>query len=354
MKWQNEVTQALKITYPIVQAPMLGVTTPEMVAAISNEGGLGSLPVGSLTPAQTAELIRQTKALTNKPFGVNLFVHNIPAPDFSQLTAMQDFLVKFCADNSLPYQKQEVETLRFNAYHEQVQVLLDENIPVVSFTFGILDDAVIKAFKEKGVVLIGTATTLPEALLLAEKGIDIITAQGMEAGGHRGTFLESEGLPPLIGVMSLVPRVASAVRKPILAAGGIYNGKTVKAALTLGAQGVQIGTAFIGSHESKAMPSYKKALQNATDTDTILTKSLSGRWARGLRNKLITEIEKSGVTVPAFPFQTGLTAGIRAEAQKLDNKDFTALWAGQSAAATEVKSAAEIFTQLVRQTEALS
>ncbi|KAA5544075.1 NAD(P)H-dependent flavin oxidoreductase [Adhaeribacter rhizoryzae] len=353
MQWQNEVTRALKINYPIVQAPMLGVTTPEMVAAIANQGGLGSLPVGGLAPAQTADLIRQTKALTNKPFGVNLFAHAIPAPNFQELTAMQEFLAKLCADNQIPYPKQNIEALRFNTYHEQVQVLLDENIPVVSFTFGIVDDDVIKAFKGKGVVLIGTATTLPEALLLEEKEIDMITAQGMEAGGHRGTFLEPEKLP-LVGVMSLVPRIASVVRKPILAAGGIYNGKTIKAAFTLGAQGVQIGTAFIASPESKAMPAYKKALQNATDTKSILTKTLSGRWARGLRNKLITEIEKTGLNIPAFPFQTGLTAGIRAEAQKQDNNAFTAMWAGQSAAAAEAKPTAEIFAQLIKQTEALN
>ncbi|GEO05646.1 nitronate monooxygenase [Adhaeribacter aerolatus] len=353
MEWQNEITRLLKITYPVVQAPMLGTTTPEMVAAVSNQGGLGSLPVGGLAPAQTAELIRQTKALAEQPFGVNLFAHAIPDLDLPQFAAMQNFLAKLCADNQIPYQEVNVQALRFNTYHEQVQVLLDENIPVVSFTFGVLDDAIIKAFKDKGVVLIGTATTLPEALLLEEKGIDIITVQGMEAGGHRGTFLEYNTLP-LIGLLSLVPRVAQAVRQPVLAAGGIYNGKTIKAALVLGAKGVQVGTAFISSHESKAMSAYKKALQTATDTQSILTKSLSGRWARGLRNKLITEIEKAGINIPSFPFQTSLTAGIRAEAQKQNNKEFTALWAGQSAAAAEAKPAAEIFTQLIKQTEELS
>ena len=353
MEWQNEITRALKVAYPIVQAPMLGVTTPEMVAANSNQGGLGSLPVGSLSPEQTLALIRQTKTLTSKPFGVNLFAHSIPKPDLQKIEAMQDFLEKLCSDNQIPYQRQQIEASQFYSYHDQVQVLLDENIPVVSFTFGVLDGESIKAFKAKGVILIGTATCLEEALLLEEKEIDIITAQGMEAGGHRGTFLETQSLP-LIGTMALIPQVAGKVSKPILAAGGIYNGKTIKAAFELGAKGVQIGSAFIASNESKAMPSYKKALLNASGAESILTKSLSGRWARGLRNKLITEIENSGLEIPAFPYQTALTGTIRAEAQKLNNPNFTALWAGQSAAAAEIKPAAEIFNQLVKETEALN
>ena len=353
MEWQNEITRALKINYPIVQAPMLGVTTPEMVAAISNQGGLGSLPVGSLSPDQTVELIRKTKALTQKPFGVNLFAHSIPAPDRQQVQDMLQFLEKLCRDNHLPYQKPDLENLRFHSYHDQIQVLLDENIPVVSFTFGVLQDEFIKAFKEKGVVSIGTATCLQEAVLLEEKGIDIITAQGIEAGGHRGTFLETEPFP-LIGSMSLIPQVASQVSAPILAAGGIHDGRTIKAAFILGAKGVQIGTAFVASTESAAIAAYKTSIQNASDTDTVLTQSFSGRWARGIRNKFITEVEKSGLPIPEFPIQTGLTGPIRTQAQKQDNKDFAALWAGQSCAKAEAKPAAEILAQLIKQTEEIS
>ncbi|MBC7888418.1 MAG: nitronate monooxygenase [Ferruginibacter sp.] len=350
MNWANDLTSLLKITYPVVQAPMLGVTTPAMVAAISNGGGLGSLPVGGLSPEKTGSLIRETKKLTAQPFAVNLFAHANVLPNEQQVAVMQDFLEKLCADNALAVERQTIETFPFYSYQQQIEILVSENISVVSFTFGILSDESIKALKETGTVLIGTATCLKEAALLHEKGIDIITAQGIEAGGHRGTFLENEPLP-LIGSVSLVPEISSHINKPILAAGGIYNGNTIKSAFILGASGVQIGTAFIASDESAAMPSYKSAVQNTSAADSVLTRSFSGRWARGIRNKFITEVEKSGIEIPSFPVQGNLTANIRLAAQQQDNKEFSALWAGQSASKAVAKTAAAILRNLVKETE---
>jgi len=350
MQWKNDLTQILGIDYPVIQGPMLAVTTPEMVAAISNKGGLGSLPVGGLSPQQTAVLIRKTKTLTNKPFAVNLFAHNIPAIDKQQVEDMQQFLEKVCNQNKIPFEKQSSESLRFYSYNGQVQILLDENIPVVSFTFGVLNDEAIKIFKEKGVVLIGTATCVKEAVVLDEKGIDVITAQGAEAGGHRGTFLKDEPLP-MIGLMSLIPQLLSHLDKPVIAAGGINSGKSIKASFVLGAKGVQIGTAFIGSDESAAISSYKTAIQNASETDTVITRAFTGRWGRAIKNKFIEEVENSGMVIPDYPVQGGLVVPIRNFAQQHDAKDFIPLFAGQSLWRSEGQPAGEIFTQLIRQAE---
>ncbi|MEP6949666.1 MAG: nitronate monooxygenase [Ginsengibacter sp.] len=351
MKWENEVTRTLKIKYPIVQAPMLGVTTPEMVAAISNQGGLGSLPVGGLSPEKTKDLIQKTKALTASPFAVNLFANRLPKnPDKIKFDLMQDLLVQICRNNDLCFERRSFDSLQFYSYTEQIDCLLGENIPVVSFTFGTLDSESIRALKERGIILIGTATCLKEAKILDQIGIDIVTAQGIEAGGHRGTFLENEPLSA-IGLISLIPQLVERISRPILAAGGINDGKTIKAAFILGAQGVQPGTAFIASDESGAIPSYKKYLRDAVDTDSILTRSLSGRWARGLKNKFITEIEKSELLIPEYPIQVSLTSAIRIAAQQQNNREFTTLWAGQSAFKSEMKPIVEIFTKLIKETE---
>jgi nitronate monooxygenase len=349
--WPTQITDLLKIDYPIVQAPMLGVTTPEMVAAVSNNGGLGSLPVGGLPPRDTSALIRRTKELTGKPFAVNIFAHEDSVVDLQVVAAMQDLLEKFCSENQLPYQKQPLESLRSYSYKEQLDVILDEDIPILSFTFGVPDENSRKALQARGIVLIGTATSPTEARYLEEQGIDIITAQGSEAGGHRGTFLPTEQLP-LIGSISLVSLVEAEVERPILSAGGIHNGRTIRAALMSGASGVQIGTAFVGCEESKAAPSYKSALKQVEAQDIVLTRAFSGRWARGIKNKFISEIEKSGIQIPGYPMQVLLTTPIRISSYNNDRIDFIPLWAGQSCSTAEIKPAKDVLSRLIAEAEA--
>ena len=203
MEWKNKLTELLHVRYPIVQAPMLGASTPEMVAIVSNLGGLGSLPVGGLSPEKTRAFIRQTKTLTEKPFVVNLFAHDIPAVEALNTAKMEDFLNKLSVKYGLKREGPSIDNSRLYSYREQIEILLEENIPIVSFTFGILDEPSIQALKEKGTLLIGTATCVQEALLLDEKGIDIVTAQGIEAGGHRGTFLEAVPLPMIFRLFFL-------------------------------------------------------------------------------------------------------------------------------------------------------
>jgi nitronate monooxygenase len=338
----------LGIMYPVIQAPMLGVTTPEMVAAIANAGGLGSLPVGGLSPEKTLELIRKTKALTTKPFAVNLFINDVPEYDMEQAVAMQQFLEQMAKENGINYEHQPLSSLHFYSYKEQVQLLLDEHIPIISFTFGIPDDETILAFKSNRVVLMGTATCVKEAKLLEQKQVDYIVAQGIEAGGHRGTFLNDEPLPQ-VGTIALVSQIIAHVNTPVIAAGGLNDGSTIIAVLTLGAVAAQVGTAFIASDESSAIPAYKEAIQQASDTDSVLTRAFSGRWARGLRNKMMAEIENSNIAIPPYPIHNSLTGKLRAAAQQQNNKDFTNLWAGQSSSNAEQRPAADIFNKMIRE-----
>lgn len=353
MIWQNKLTKLLDIQYPIIQAPMLGVTTPEMVAAVSNSGGLGSLPVGGLSPEITRERIQKTKALTNKPFAVNLFVNALDNVNLEEALAIQDFLDKLGKKHNLEFDRKSPGSFTFYSYKEQVDILIEENIPVVSFTFGWLDNECIKQLKANNIILIGTATSVKEARLLEDTGIDAITAQGVEAGGHRGTFINDEPLPQ-VGLMSLLPQIADSVSIPVLAAGGINDGRTIKAAFTLGASAVQIGTAFIASNESLAIPSYKNRLLYAQDTDTQLTKAFSGRWARGIRNTFMAETEQSGLTIPEYTIQNSITGPIRAAAIKQDNNELTNMWSGQSAPKIKLETCSDIFKELVEQTEKLN
>lgn len=331
---------------------MLGITTPEMVIAIAAEGGLGSLPIGGLDPDKSLQLIRSVKAATRQPFAVNLFTHDIPAIDLHEAEAMQDFLEDLSEQHYLNYERLDISQLKFHTYKEQIDLLIREKIPVVSFTFGLPDDDSIARLQANGILLIGTATSVREARLLEEKGIDMITAQGIEAGGHRGSFLEEEPLPQ-VGTMALVAQICEAVKIPVIAAGGIYNGSTIKAAFSLGATAVQIGSAFLASDESSAIPAFKQALPNTSETDSELTRSFSGRWARGLSNTFMKALEQAGISIPLYPVQNSLTTSLRAYAQKKNNIQFTNLWAGQAASKAQQAPAAAIFRDLVRQVEAV-
>lgn len=341
----TSLSDTLHITYPIIQAPMLGVTSPEMVAAVSNEGGLGSLPVGGLSPEVTCQLIQKTKSLTNKPFAVNLFAHSVPSYQDEDMMAMRQLLLQLAVKKGYQLDVADLTGFQFYTYHDQLNILIQEKISIVSFTFGCLDTPSIELLKGNGCTLIGTATCVDEALFLQQEGIDMIAVQGIEGGGHRGTFLDDLPLPQ-VGLFSLLPQIKAAVSLPIIAAGGIYSPQTIRAAFELGANAIQVGTPFIGTDESAAIPSYKNRLKEAKDTDTALTRSFSGRWARGIRNELMTEIELAGISIPPYPFQNSLTVKLRKLAQQADDSDYTNLWAGQSAGGNFTKTR-EVFRYLV-------
>lgn len=353
MNWHNELTDIFKTSYPLVQAPMLGITTPEMVAAAANCGMLGSLPVGGLSPQKTAEAIRKTKTLTDKPFAVNLFVYEIPeVPAVSEESAMRQWLQMLAAEQGLDYADKPVAGFVQYSYREQIPVLIEEGIRLVSFTFGTMDDDALATCRQHGMVLMGTATSVAEAVCLNGQDIDVIVAQGIEAGGHRGSFLDPQQLPA-VGSFSLVPQIVDQVDCPVIAAGGIWDGRTARAAMMLGAKGIQVGSALLAAYESLAVPAYKAVLKQAADTDSRLTRAFSGRWARGLSNEFMERTDEAGLSIPEYPYQNSLTGAFRAAAQQQGNAGMFHMWAGQSAGRAEALSTAEILQRIVHEAAVL-
>ncbi|RBL90718.1 NAD(P)H-dependent flavin oxidoreductase [Chitinophaga flava] len=342
----NRLTTLLNIRYPFVQAPMLGITTPAMVAAVSNAGGLGSLPVGGLPPERVTALIREVKTMTSKPFAVNLFTYEEPALDNpTAFQKMQQWLLTLYKSHHLITAPVVYEDIRIYSYREQLPALLAEGVSLVSFTFGVPDAAGIATLKAHHCKLIGTATSVAEAQILEKAGVDVIVAQGIEAGGHRGSFLE--GPLPQVGTMALVPQMADRISLPVIAAGGISDPRSIAAAFSLGAAGVQCGSVFLKCQESAATPHHKAMLSGIADTGTRLTRAFSGRWARGIPNVLMDSIEASGLEINSYPVQDALTQPARKLAKEQDNSDFIVMYAGQAAQMARELPAAVIIEELV-------
>jgi nitronate monooxygenase len=350
MNWKNDITKALNLEYPIVQAPMFGVGTPEMVAATAKMGGLGSLPLGDLSPEHCVALIRGTRKLTNKPFAVNIFVNEIPplTEDLrNQYHKARVFIEKIASDHGLKVKLPGIESFKLTDYKEQIDALISEKCKIVSFTFGNLDAQSIQRFKQNDTILIGTCTSIEEALILEQSGIDILCVQGFEAGGHRGSFV-SDPIPQT-GGFSLLPQVYDAVKIPLIYGGGIYNGKTLLASRILGAQGFQVGSLLLCSRESTLLDFEKDSLKSAGEDQVVLTKSFSGRYARGLNNAFIKAIEKSEYILP-YPYQNKLTAELRKQAKKSENIDFVSVWTGNSLSSFSDASTTEILLDLIAET----
>jgi nitronate monooxygenase len=329
---KNKITEIFKIKYPIIQAPMAGgVTTSELVSEVSNSGGLGMIGAGYMTPIQIRNQIREIKTLTSKPFGINLFVPNQFDVIEEDIQSAIQLLNPFREQLNLP-QKDSFEIPEFHhvyeTFIEQIKVVMEENVPVCSFTFGFPSEKVISELKKSDIILIGTATTVREAIENEKAGIDMVVIQGSEAGGHRGNFIDNKG--SLVGSMSLIPQVVDNVDIPVIAAGGIMDGRGLMASICLGAKGVQMGTAFLTCLESGAHNVHKEAVMNTTEEDTVLTRSFSGKWARGIVNNFILSMQSNESYLPEFPVQNTLTQDIRKVAASTNNKEFMSLWTGQS------------------------
>lgn len=353
MLFMDDISEILDIRYPFIQAPMFGVSTPEMVASANRAGCLGSLALADLSAEKSIELIRKTGKLTDKPFSVNIFVHQIPEITdelAAKFIKTKNFLEQFADDYNFEVHLPSLQDLHLNSYHEQVDAVIGEECKILSFTFGNLDEKSIQKLKEKGTVLIGTCTSVEEALLLERSGIDIICVQGIEAGGHRGSF-ENENIPQ-IGGLSLLSQVYDAVNVPLIYAGGIYNGRTVKAARELGAQGFQVGSLLLNSKESALQNFEKERMKNVSEKDIVLTKSFSGRYARGIQNKFIETLENSAYILP-YPFQNKLTGELRRVAREMKNAEFVNLWVGQSIHNYSELSTEDILNKLIHECESI-
>jgi nitronate monooxygenase len=348
MAMGRDLCAMLGIRHPILQAPMAGSTSPELVAAVSNAGGLGMYGAAYLTPTGIVEVVSEIRALTDRPFGINLFVGGRDTRQGGDPDRTLAILGRYHAELGL--EAPEIPGDVPDPFPEQLRAVLDAGVPVFSFTFGIPDQGALAGLKRRGVGVIGTATTVGEARQLEAAGVDAVVAQGSEAGGHRGTFavpFESA----MIGTMALVPQVVDAVSMPVIASGGIMDGRGIVAAEALGASAVQLGTAFLACPETTIPSAYKRAVLAAQPEQTVLTRAFSGRPARGISNDFIAAWEGQEDAILPFPFQNAATRPLRTAAAAADNAQFLSLWAGQATTLARQLPAAELVQVLVQEAE---
>lgn len=342
----SKLAHLLGVQIPLIQAPMAGgATTPQLVAAVSNAGALGSFGTGYMSPAQIKSAIDEIRQLTKLPFAVNLFIPDQYYATDEQITNMRQIIKRI-------YPRLDICNTAFKqadlpSFDEQLQVIIDEKVPVFSFTFGALSTRYINELKKNKTIIIGTATNSLEARLLEDSGIDAIVAQGFEAGGHRGTF----AIPiedSLIGLNALIPQIVDNVKIPVIAAGGIMDARGIKAALNLGAAGVQMGTVFLTAYESGIHVRYKEVLLSTKADNTVLTRCFSGRMARALRNKFITYMHDYEDAVLDYPIQNLVTQPMRKQAAINNDSEFLSMYAGQGVSFCREISAGELVNQLNR------
>ena len=348
MSVTTAVTEMLGIGHPIIQAPMASATSAEIVAAVSNAGGLGSLGAAYLAPDKLRAEIDGIRRATDRPFMVNLFVPDRSTYDAARLDRANAALQPIRAE--LGVSPPNVPPQSNNAFVEQFEVLIEARVPVFSFHFGIPEGDAVARAKAAGMVVAGSATTAADAKRLAEAGADLVVAQGVEAGGHQGTF-DVETEPSMIGVHALVREIVGVVPVPVIAAGGIMDGRDIAAILKAGAGAAQMGTAFLACPESVAHSCHKRAVLEADDDTTRLTRAFSGRPARGLVNRFIDEIGAQADAIPPFPYQMALTGPLRVAAAKQNRPEFMSLWAGQGVARARPRPAGDLIGELAAELE---
>lgn len=345
----TSLLQRLRIDLPILQGPMTGSDTPQLAAAVSQAGGLGFLGCGMRSPDAMAQAAAAVRAATDRPFGMNLFVLETPRPDAAEVAAALERLAPLYAEFGLT---PEVPTRWCEDFAAQFEALIAARPAVASFTFGLLDAAQVQRLKnEAGSCVIGTATTLAEALAWEQAGADAVVVSGMEAGGHRGTFL-GDFDASMVGTLALVPQCVDALSIPVIAAGGIMDGRGIAAAQALGAQAVQMGTAFLACPESAIVPAQRAAMAQAQATDTRVTRIFSGRPARGIVNAMMERLADAEAAVPAYPVQNALTGALRKAAAGQGRADCLSLWAGQGVAAARALPADRLVALLAQEWQA--
>ena len=348
----NQWLKLIGTKIPIVQAPMAGANDAAMVIAVSNAGALGSLPCAMLnTDTARAQLHAITRG-TDNPYNLNFFCHTPESRDMARQASWQKRLAGYYQQFGLDINAITSGPAR-SPFDEDMCVLVEEFRPrVVSFHFGLPDIKLVERVKSTGCTVLSTATTAQEAVWLEQHGCDAIIAQGFEAGGHRGMFL-SDDLTTQVGTMALVPQIVDAVKLPVIAAGGITDGRGIAAAFALGAAGVQLGTAYLLTTESRISTLHREALAGAGSNSTALTNLFSGKPARGLMNRLMREQGPIYEQAPVFPTAGEALTPLKAQAEKTGSTDFSSLWAGQAASLAREADACTLTQQLARDAQTI-
>lgn len=346
MDWQR------LFQHPIVQGPMAGgACTPALVAAVSNAGALGSLPASLLTPEAMHSQIAQVRSLTDRPFMVNLFVQRTPLPSAETVACGVQLLKPVWTE--LGWQELPIPAKWCEDFEAQFDVLIATRPAAASFTFDILTPDHVRRLHEAGISVIGTVTTMVEALAWQALGADAVVASGVESGGHRGTFLGAQ-TDATLGASELLQQIVAAIDIPVISAGNIMDGADIAKALALGASAVQMGTAFLVTEESGIAPAYRQRLLTAGDHPTRLTRAFSGRYARGLENRFMELMGEVEAQVPPYPVQNALTGSIRAAAAKSGDTEFMSLWCGTGVGRARAMPAAQLVRTLVAEMQAAS
>jgi nitronate monooxygenase len=352
MSVDTVLTRSLKLAHPIIQAPLAGGgDTPDLVAAVSNAGALGFIGAAYLTPEHVIATAAAVRARTSRPFGINLFAPLPPSESRGSPETMLACLTPYFTELGLPAPSLPKSTA--STFDEQLAAALESGAVAFSFTFGELPARAMAAIKARNMFLIGTSTTVEEALALEKSGVDALVAQGSEAGGHRGTF-RGDFASGMVGGIALVPQIVDAVRIPVIASGGIMDGRGVVAAIALGASAVQMGTAFLTCQEAGIPDAYKEAILTAHENQTRITRAFSGRPARGIVNRFMTEIEskdRDDAILP-FPLQNALTRPLRTAAARQGRAEFLSLWSGQGVRLAHRQSASELVARLAKEIDA--
>ncbi len=351
--WPNRrILDLLGIELPMIQAPMAGAQLSAMAIAVSEAGGLGSLPCAMLNQEQARAELCAFREATRRPINVNFFCHRPPNHDARREAAWRERLARYYVELGLDSAGLATGPGR-GPFDEAMCEVVEEFRPeVVSFHFGLPEERLLLRVRTTGAKILGSATTVDEARWLQDNGCDAIIAQGYEAGGHRGIFL-TDDISTQPGTMALVPQMVDAVRVPVIAAGGIADARGIAAAFMLGASAVQIGTAYLFCPEAKVSAVHREALRRAKDDSTALTNVFSGRPARGIVNRLIREVGPCSDLAPEFPLAGGAIAPLRSKSEGIGSEDFAQMWAGQAAALGTELTAAELTRKLAQEAQAL-
>ena len=352
---KTRIASLLGIEYPIIQGPLGGLSTQRLTATVSNFGGLGSFGAHGLSPSAIKDVIAEIRALTSNPFAINLWVS---MKDEGARTSGSEAFSRSLAPlaghiQSLGSALPDYKPYAPVKFEDQARILLDAKVPVFSFVIGIPPREILDECRAQHIITVGTATTPDEAIALEQAGVDAIVASGFEGGGHRGSFL----LPAeesLIGTFSLVPQVADVVSIPVIAAGGIGDARGAVAAFALGAEGVQIGTAFLATEESGAGALHRNAILSSRARRTSLTRGFTGRLARGIHNQLVAELNRPGVEILPYPLQRHLLKNLTTLAEQAANPELLQLWAGQSAGLARHRDAPAFLETLVAEVSAIA